>query len=157
MPAKQMPVLVKHCALAIYKSGYCTGTKVEKVQQSLAIAVSRLTEYGFLWKGAGTIGGKVIPERLKLRAKGMKAEGRHRREKDGSLKTKEWNALYRLIQEEAEEDEGAGATSEDAEPVTAEPHESRKQQKRRRLAKVARSSARRQPKRVKRAKRAKRR
>lgn len=153
MPAKQMPVLVKHCALAIYKSGYCQGTKVGKVQQALDIAVSRLVEYGFLWKNAG----KATPEKIKLKAKGQKAESRHRREKDGILKTQAWNALYKLIQEEAEEDEGSGATSDDAEPVVAEAHESRKQQRRRRLAKVARSSARRKPKRVKRAKRAKRR
>jgi len=153
MPAKQMPVLVKHCALAIYKSGYCSGTEVEKVQQALDIAVSRLVQYGFLWKNAG----KVSPEKIKLRAKGQKAESRHRREKDGSVKTKEWNALYKLIQEEAEEDEGAGATSEDAEPETMEPVENKPLQRRRRLAKTARASARRKPKRVKRAKRAKRR
>lgn len=153
MGAKQMPVLVKHCALAIYKSGYCSGTEVEKVQQALDIAVSRLVQYGFLWKNAG----KVTPEKIKLRAKGKKAESRHRREKDGGLKTKQWNDLYKLIQEEAEEDEGAGATSEDAEPETMEPVESRPLQRRRRLAKVARSSARRKPKRVKRAKQAKRR
>lgn len=157
MPAKQMPVLVKHCALAIYKSGYCTGTKVERVQESLDIAVSRLTEYGFLWKGSGTVEGKVVPERLKLRTKGAKAENRHRREKDGIVKTRAWNILYKLIQEEVEEPEGSGATSEDAEPMTEEPRESRKLQRRRRLAKVARSSARRMPKRVKRAKSAKRR
>lgn len=153
MPAKQIPVLVKHCALAIYKSGYCTGTKVERVQESLDIAVSRLVEYGFLWKNSG----KVTPEKIKLKTKGQKAENRHRRERGGSVKTQAWNVLYKLIQEEVEEPEGSGATSEDAEPVTEEPHESRKLQRRRRLAKVARSSARRMPKRVKRAKSAKRR
>jgi len=153
MAKADMPVLVKHCALAIYKSGYCSGTKVEKVQQALRIAVSRLVEYGFLWKNAG----KVAPEKIKLRAKGQKAESRHRREKGGKVKTAEWDALYKLTQEEAEEDEGAGATSDDAEPVAAERYESRPQQRRRRLAKAARSSARRMPKRVKRAKRAKRR
>lgn len=153
MPAKQTPVLVKHCALAIYKSGYCKGSKVEKVQQALDIAVSRLIEYGFLWKNSG----KVTPEKIKLKAKGKKAEARHRRETGAKIKTDEWNALYKLIQEEAEEDVGSGATSEDAEPVTAEARESRPQQKRRRLAKVARSSARRKPKRVRRAKKAKRR
>lgn len=152
MPAKQMPVLVKHCALAIYKSGYCTGTKVERVQQALDIAVSRLIEYGFLWKNSG----KVAPEKIQLKAKGHKAESRHRREKGAKVKTDEWNALYKLIQEEAEEDEGAGATSDDATDAAEEPVESREQQRRRRLAKAARSSARRMPKRVRRVKRAKR-
>lgn len=153
MPAKQMPVLVKHCALAIYKTDYCTGTKVERVQQSLDIAVSRLIQYGFLWKNSG----KVTPERIKLKAKGKTAENRHRREKGGKAKTDEWNGLYKLIQEEAEEDEGSGATSEDAVPEVEEARESRPMQRRRRLAKTARASARRKPKRTKRAKRARRR
>jgi len=153
MPAKQMPVLVKHCALAIYKSGYCSGTQVQRVQQALDIAVRRLIEYGFLWKDSG----KVAPEKIKLKAKGQKAESRHRREKGAILKTQEWNALYKLIQEEAEEDEGAGSTSQEAEAVMLDAREGRRQQARRRQAKVARSSATRRPKRVSRAKRAKRR
>lgn len=151
--AKQIPVLVKHCALAIYKSGYCSGTKVEQVQESLNIAVSRLTEYGFLWKNSR----KVAPDTVRLKKKGQQAESRHRREVDGKAKTAEWDALYRLIQEEAEEDTGAGATSQDAGDATAEPRESRTQQRRRRAAKTARSAPRRKPKRVRRAKRAKRR
>ena len=101
MPAKQMPVLVKHCALAIHESGYGSGTPVEKVQQALDIAIRRLIEYGFLWKNAG----KVAPEKINLTAKGKKAEARHRRESDGKVKTDKWNALYKLIQEEAEEDD----------------------------------------------------
>jgi len=152
MPAKQIPVLVKHCALAIYKSGYCTGTKVERVQEALDIAVSRLIQYGFLWKNSG----KVTPEKIKLKSKGKTAENRHRRETGALVKTQQWNVLYKLIQEEVEEDEGAGATSEDAVAESEEPLESRTVQRRRRIAKAARSSARRKPKRVKRAKRAKR-
>jgi hypothetical protein len=152
MPAKQMPVLVKHCALAIYESGYCSGSPVEKVQQALDIAIGRLIQYGFLWKNAG----KVAPEKINLTTKGRKAEARHRREGDGKTKTDKWNALYKLIQEEAEEDEGAGSTSQEAKSPLVEPRESRPQQRRRRLAKAARSAARRKPKRVRRAKRARR-
>jgi len=152
MPAKQTPVLVKHCALAIYKSGYCTGTKVEKVQQAFDIAVSRLIEYKFLWKNAG----KAAPEKIKLTSKGMKAEARHRREKDGKVKTDQWNILYKLIQEEIEEDAGAGATSQEAGDVAGESSSNTKQKRRRRVAKASRSAARR-PKRVKRAKKARRR
>lgn len=153
MPAKQIPVLVKHCALAIYKSGDIAGTGAVKVQGALNVAVSRLTEYGFLWKNSG----KVSPEKIKLTAKGMRAEARHRREKNAKVKTDQWNDLYRLIQEEAEEDVGAGATSQESGSGSAEPHEVRSQQQRRRQAKTARSaSPRRKPKRVKRAKQAKR-
>jgi len=147
MPARQTPVLVKHCALAIYKSGWCTGSKVERVQQALDIAVHRLIEYKFLWKNAG----KVAPEKIKLTAKGQKAEARHRREKNAKIKTDAWNALYKLIQEEAEEDDGSGGTSQEAGDV-GEPAKGSKQKKRRRLA----HSARRRPKRAKRVKRAKR-
>lgn len=154
MPAKQMPVLVKHCALAIYKSGYCKGTKVERVQQALDIAVSRLIEYGFLWKNAG----KVAPEKIKLTAKGMKAESRHRREKGGNVKTQAWNALYRLIQEEVQEDDGAGATSQEVGLSLEDPRSARTLQRRRRLAKAARSAPKkRRPKRVRKAKNARRR
>jgi len=152
MPAKQMPVLVKHCALAIHESGYGSGTPVEKVQQALDIAIRRLIEYGFLWKNAG----KVAPEKINLTAKGKKAEARHRRESDGKVKTDKWNALYKLIQEEAEEDDGTGATTQEAGATLAESRASRPQQRRRRLAKTARSSARRKPKRVRRARRARR-
>jgi hypothetical protein len=148
-----IPVLVKHCALAIYKSGYCSGTLVEQVQQSFDIAVGRLIEYGFLWKNAG----KVSPEKIKLRAKGQKAEARHQREKGGKVKTAQWDKLYKLIQEEVEEDEDSGATSQDAVPAADEPLESRTMQRRRRLAQNARRSARRKPKRIRRAKSARRR
>jgi hypothetical protein len=154
MPAKQIPVLVKHVALAVYKSGDIAGTGATKVQGALNVAVFRLVQYGFLWKNAG----KVTPEKIKLTSKGLRAEARHRREKGAKLKTDQWNDLYKLIQEEAEEDVGAGATSQESGSVSEAPHEVRSQQARRRQAKTARtSSPRRKPKRVKRAKNAKRR
>lgn len=151
MPA-QMPVLVKHCALAIYKSGYCSGSPVQKVQQALDIAVSRLVQYKFLWKNAG----KVSPEKIKLTAKGRRAESKHRREKDGGPKTTEWDSLYKLTKDEVEEEEGAGATSQAAGSAMEEPRSVLEQKRRRRLAKAARSAARR-PKKVSRVKKARRR
>jgi len=101
--AKDMPVLVKHCALAIYKSGYCQASGVKKVQQALDIAVSRLTQYGFLWKNASAL----KPESIQLTAKGKAAEARHRRETDVGLKNAHWDALYNLMKHEIGEDEGA--------------------------------------------------
>jgi hypothetical protein len=154
MPAKQMPVLVKHCALAIYRSGYCTGTKVQKVVQALDIAVSRLIEYKFLWKTAG----KVAPEKIKLTAKGLKAESRHRREKGGIVKTRAWNELYNLIQEEIEEDDGDGATSQEVGMDLGDPRSARSLNKRRRLARAARHGPkRRRPKRARKVRSARRR
>ena len=151
-----IPVLVKHCALAIYKSGYCKGTKVEQVQESFDIAVSRLMEYGCLWKDAWKMS-KVDPAKIKLTGKGKKSEAKHQREGDKGAKTKEWDALYKLIQEEVEEDDSDGATSQDAVPAADEPLESREMQQRRRLAQNARRSAQRKPKRVRRARSARRR
>lgn len=146
-----MPILVKHCALAIYKDTYLRSHGPGRVQDALNIAVSRLMEYGFLWRNAG----KVTPDKIKLTGKGMKAESRHQRERGGKAKTKEWDGLYRLIQEEVSEDDGSGATSTDAGSSMLENRESRSQQRRVRLAKASRSAPRRNPKRVKRAKRAK--
>lgn len=136
--AKQMPVLVKHCALAIYKSGYCKGVGVKKVQQALDIAISRLTQYKFLWKNAG----KVKPENIQLTAKGKAAEAVHRNESGGGIKTAHWDALYTLMKFEAEEEANAGAT-------TQESKGSRELQRFRRLSKVARSSSQQLTKRTK--------
>lgn len=147
-----IPVLVKHCALAIYKDSYLTSHGAGRVQDAFNIAVSRLMEYGFLWRNSG----RVAPDKIKLTGKGMKAESRHQRERGGKAKTKEWDGLYRLIQEEVAEDEGSGAMSQDAGSSMMENRESRAQQKRRRLAKAARSAPRRNPKRVSRVKKAKR-
>lgn len=146
-----IPVLVKHCALAIYKDSYLTSHGPGRVQDAFNIAVSRLMEYGFLWRNAG----RVTPDKIRLTGKGLKAEARHQRERGGKTKTKEWDGLYRLIQEEVAEDEGSGAMSEDAGSSTVENRESRSQQKRRRLASAARSAPRRNPKRVSRVKKAK--
>lgn len=136
--AAEMPILVKHCALAIYKSGYCQAKGVKKVQQALDIAVSRLTEYKFLWKNAG----KVKPENIGLTAKGKAAEARHRRETGGGIKTAHWDALYTLMKLEAEEENKAGATTQQA-------GGSKELQRFRRLSHAARSSAQRLTKRTK--------
>lgn len=148
-----IPILVRHCALAIYKSGYCTGTKVEQVQEAFDIAVSRLMKYGFLWKNAWTVS-KADPSKIKLTAKGKKAENRHQREGDKGAKTKEWNVLYKLIQEEVEEEKDEGAMEP---PIAEGPGESKAMARRMRLAQNARRSARRKPKRARKAKSARRR
>jgi len=149
MPAKPIPVLVKHCALAIYKSGYCKGTEVERVQQAFDIAVGRLAQYKFLWK----LGEKASPVNILLTAKGRRAEAEHQREADGPPKTAEWDELYTLIQEEVEELDGAGGVSQEVAPVVVSVDRVRFQQRRRRLAKAARSVARRGSRVVKRRKR----
>ena len=149
MSAKQTPVIVKHCALAIYRSGYCSGDKIQRVQQALEIAVSRLIEYGFIYK----VSRQAAPEKIKLRNKGKMAEASHRREPNAKKKTDEWNALYRLIQEEVEEEEDSGAMTE---TVTVDPpHTDTDKQQQWRRAKASRSSSKLAAKRTKRATRAK--
>jgi hypothetical protein len=152
-----IPVLVKHCALAIYKSKYAQGSKIQQIQQSFDIARSRLVEYGFLKKGSET----GSPEDIKLTGKGHHRESKHRREVGGKKKTKAWDDLYALIQEEVEEEPGDESADEEVSPFGGNKRAIRAQQKKKRLAKAARSAPKPKPRTkrrtVKKAKKARRR
>ena len=139
MAKADIPVLVKHVALALFKSGDVQGiNKIQKIQASLEIARSRLVEYGFLTK-TSTQGG---PENIKLTGKGHKREAYHRHEGGkGAQKTKEWNALYVVIQEGEEEQPGDGEMDEAGTPVSP-PRATRKVETKRRHAKAAKSAPR---------------
>ena len=154
MAADGIPVLVKHVALAVYKSGDVKGSNtLEKVLGAFDIARHRLTEYGFLKKGSE----KGDPSKIKLTAKGHKAESKHRREVGGQVKTKEWDKLYSLIAEAEEEPEDDGSMIGDnrlAGAVAGAGPQVRKKQEQVRRAKVAKRRTRRA--RVPRAKKAKR-
>lgn len=150
-----IPTLVKHVALAIFKSGDLKGNKFKKTQAAFDIARSRLVEYGYLKKGSE----QGPPENIKLTGKGHKREGYHRNEGgEGKSKTTEWDQLYSLIQETEEEAPGEEGVTEEAAPVGTPPRQVRKQQTKQRRARAARSSPKRRTKRrrVTKAKRAKR-
>lgn len=151
MAKQDIPILVKHMALAIFKSGSLTGTVFDKATSAFNIARHRLVEYGFLTKGS-ELG---PPENIKLTGKGHKGEAKHRRESDARKKVKEWDKLYSLISEAEEEEPDEGAMSPEAEPEGFPPAPAtRRSQRRQRRARVAKRRTRRA--RVPRAKKAKR-
>lgn len=151
MAKADIPVIVKHCALAVFRTGDMAGTKLEQLRGAFAVARSRLTQYGFLMEGSQKGG----TEAIKLTAKGHKREAVHKREKFGHIKTIIWDLLYTLIQEDVEDEgETEAETAVDDQPQATPAREALIEKKRRRLAKVARSaSPKRRPRRKKRAKR----
>lgn len=153
MAKNDIPVLVKHCALAIFKSGDVKGSVMDKTLGAFDIARHRLTEYGFLKKGS-EVGD---PSKIKLTSKGFQAESKHQREgAAGKAKTREWDKLYRVISEAEEESTDDGAMNQLAAlPAVAKPGpKERKKQDQVRRVKVAKRRTRRA--RVPRAKKAKR-
>jgi hypothetical protein len=161
-----VPVLVKHCALAIYRSGDVKGSVFQKIYQAMLIARSRLTEYGFLLRGS-ELGGV---ETIKLASKGLRREVEHLRESGGRPKTELWDKLYALIEghpleellgkDEEEKPVGeevgklvkAAAELKLPEPVAVNPRDAREAQRRHRLVKAAMSMPIRRAKRAKKAK-----
>lgn len=136
MAEADIPILVKHVALAVYKSGDLKGNKFQKVLAAFDIARSRLVEYGFLTK-TSNLGG---PDNIKLTGKGHKREAYHRHEGGlGKVKTRHWDDLYALIQEAVEEQPGDGEMDEGATPVSS-PRDARAQATKMRLAKAAQSA-----------------
>jgi hypothetical protein len=134
MAVSDIPVLVKHCALAIFKSGDVVGDAFKKTQDSFKIARHRLTEYGFLVEGS-QLGG---PENIRLTGKGHTAESRHRRESDNSSKVAQWDKLYALIQEDAEDLTSAATDAEVQSASAVLPREIRDEQVKQRRAGTAR-------------------
>jgi len=109
MASGDIPILVRHVALAIYKSGDVRGAStLEKAIGAFDIARHRLTEYGFLRKGSE----KGKPSKIKMTVKGHKADAKHRSEVGSKTKTKEWDKLYSLISEAEEEPVDSGAMNE---------------------------------------------
>jgi hypothetical protein len=95
MSTADIPILVKHMALAIFKRNYVVGTKVEQIMGCFDIARHQLVKFGMLREGS-EIGG---PESIKLTAKGRKKEALHKTERGGSRKTALFDKLYKLIKE----------------------------------------------------------
>jgi hypothetical protein len=146
-----VPWLVRHCALAIYKDGYVQGSQIRRVLHSFNIARGRLVEYGFLKQGSEKGG----PENIKLTRRGVRREARHRREMDGSTKTAQWDKLYSLIQEGIElDEEGYKELLSDLKVEAVPSRQRRAVQRRVRLVKAARAASRPRVRRSRRAKRA---
>ena len=99
----RIPIIVKHCALAIFKKGGIDGgTTKEKFQSAWNIARARLTEYGYL--GSGSEKGSV--DNIRLTGKGRARETFHLREAGGNVKNMQFDKLYKLLQEDNDTDDG---------------------------------------------------
>jgi hypothetical protein len=110
MPAAEVPQLVKHSTIAIWRDGGITGGRRARFVSAWNISRSRLVEYGFLSKGSEH--GKARD--IKLTAKGQVRNRQHARESDSKAKSALFDEMFRWI-ETAEDvknaqDKSPGAT-----------------------------------------------
>ena len=112
MPRNRVPILVKHCAVAIFteEKKLKGSTKEERFEAALTIARARLMEYGFLAKGAD----KGDANEIVLTAKGRKQEAVHARERGGSKKNTLFDKLYRLVENKKLEEMKQGRDNDKA-------------------------------------------
>jgi len=153
MAEADIPILVKHCALAIYEDGYVKGSKIHRVLHSFNIARGRLTEYGFL--KAGSDAGPAA--NIELTAKGLKSESKHKRELGSKHATKKWDRLYALLEETTEEqdDDAADAAADAVIGAMALPtRDARLSERKRRVARAAKHGPRPRTRRAKKARKA---
>ena len=95
MGASDVPDLVKHTTLAIWKHGGLSGQGAqERFVSAWNIARSRLVEYGYLQAGSEVEG---IPK-IKLTPKGVIRESLHRREPGGGLKSLAFDKMYSYLE-----------------------------------------------------------
>lgn len=80
----QIPAIVKHMTLAIFRTKGGSGERV--FEESLKIAISRLRDYGYLSNAS------LRPLNIKLSGKGLARNRVHLRE--GSRKTQLFNQLF---------------------------------------------------------------
>jgi hypothetical protein len=93
----RVPILVKHCTVAIFKEGKGVrgSTKQARFDSSLKIARARLEEYGFLAKGSE----KGDANDIQLTSKGRKKEALHRRERDRKRKEALFDKLFQALKD----------------------------------------------------------
>lgn len=91
----ELPELLKHMALVIYAKGYVRGTKIEQLAESLNIARRQLAEWGYLTAGSA----KGPLDKIQVTGKGQARTMKHRREKNGMLKTMQFDQLFAPILE----------------------------------------------------------
>ena len=138
MAEVDIPVLVKHVALAIYESGDVHGEKFKKIVTSLQIARGRLVEYGFLQPGSE----HGPPDNIRMTVKGVRRNLKHVMESGGKKKTHRWDRLYALISEGMEDGDSDGEdelAEQDQAPSTPSRTEARR---RKRLTNVAKRAPR---------------
>lgn len=100
MAADDIPVLLKHVSLAIYKNGYGSGSKEQRFWHCFDAARWRLVEWGYLAKGSQK--GPVTD--MRLTAKGRVKNAEHMREPGRAAKAALFLELYERIITEVEGD-----------------------------------------------------
>lgn len=94
MASAKVPNLVKHCTLAIWKSGDIAGGKRERFVSAWNIARARLVQYGYLAKGSES----GTAEDIKLTSKGVVREAEHTREAGGTAKSMHFDQMFPWIE-----------------------------------------------------------
>jgi len=84
-----IPLLVKHMTVAVYRSAKLSGTELERFEHAFKIARGRCVQYGLIGPD-----GEADPERIGLTAKGSAREVVHLRERDGASKTALFDQLH---------------------------------------------------------------
>ncbi len=88
MPNPQIPALVKHMTIAIYRDGKISArNRKDRFEQCLQIAKSRCQQYGFI-----IFGGQSLGEPIALTPKGRAREAKHLNE--GRSKTVLFDTLF---------------------------------------------------------------
>lgn len=109
MATSDIPNLVKHCTIAIWRDGKISGGKQERFISAWNIARARLVEYGFLTKGSenGT------SEQIHLTSKGTKRESFHTREPGGKTKSMLFDQMFRWVEVAEDTKKGDGPSREE--------------------------------------------
>lgn len=94
MPTSDVPHLLKHCTIAIWRDGKISGGKQERFVSAWNIARSRLVEYGYLTKGSET----GTTARIHLTSKGVQRESFHSREPGGKTKSMLFDQMFRWVE-----------------------------------------------------------
>lgn len=114
MAAADVPHLVKHNTLAIWRDGKIGGGKRERFVSAWNIARARLVEYGFLVSGSE----KGKSEDIRLTSKGAAREAFHAREPGGKTKSMLFDQMFRWI--ELGEEEKDDNTRDTTNAITAD-------------------------------------
>jgi hypothetical protein len=108
MSASDVPSLVKHCVVAIWKD--LSGGSQSRFVSAWNIARSRLVEYGYLAEGSQNADSSDI----KLTSKGAKRSGEHRREPGAKSKEALFDKMFHWLEVAQDSKKGDGlATRED--------------------------------------------
>lgn len=89
------PILFKHMALAIYRTGSLKGPPADRFQSALEIALAQLRKYQMATSGSSLA-------RVELTSYGFQTNQKHKREPSSGAKTRLFDAYYKSLASEGE-------------------------------------------------------